>query len=69
MRAKHGMNAKVREFVDSKAKDAFIYLEAERKPCSELYELGYKIKKGSTIKVRAIKVKLRGREILLTNLF
>ncbi len=71
MRTKHGFNPKVREFVDSKAKDTFIYLEADGNHVAELFKLGCKIKKGTTIKVRAIKVKLKGGEIeiLLTNLF
>jgi len=71
MRSKHTMNAHVKEFVNSKSKDAFLFFEADYKQVQELNKLGYKIKIGTKLKVRAIKVKLKTGEIeiLLTNLF
>ncbi|MBK7572710.1 MAG: hypothetical protein IPI10_14205 [Bacteroidetes bacterium] len=45
MRTKHGLNPKVQEFVDSKAKDTFIYLEADGNHVAELFKLGCKIKR------------------------
>ena len=71
MRAKHGMTEKVRAFANSRLKDTFLYFEADNNHVEELNKLGYKIKKGTTLKVRALKVKLKDGEveILLTNLF
>ena len=71
MRAKHGMNDLVREFANSKSKDTFLFFEADNNQVQELNTLGYKIKAGTRLKVRAIKVKLKSGEveILLTNLF
>jgi len=70
MRAKHGMNEDVRKFVKSNVKDSILYFEANRGNVQDLYKLGYKITVGTKLKVRAIKVKLKGGEveILLTNL-
>lgn len=71
MRAKHGMNKCVGEFVNSKLRDSILYFKADKDNVNDLYKLGYKIKIGTKLKVRAIKVKLKGGEIeiLLTNLF
>jgi Transposase DDE domain len=70
MRTKHGMNEQVRTFANSTLKDTFLYFEADNNHVNELYKLGYKVNKGTLLKVRAIKVKLKGGEveILLTNL-
>ncbi len=71
MRSKQDLNENVREFVSSKSRDSILYFEADTDNVRDLYKLGYKIKIGSKLKVRAIKVKLKGgeTEILLTNLF
>jgi hypothetical protein len=71
MRAKRDMSAKVLEFANSGSKDSILYFEADNKNIKDLYDFGYKIKKGTKLKVRALKVKLKGgeTEILLTNLF
>ncbi len=71
MRAKHGMNAHVRAFANSNLKDSILYFEASINNTHDLNNLGYKIKVGTKLKVRAVKVKLKGGEveILLTNLF
>jgi hypothetical protein len=71
MRSKCGLNKEVRQFAESASKDAIIYFEADNNHVQEVLKLGYKIKKGTLLKVRAIKVKLKGGEIeiLLTNLF
>jgi hypothetical protein len=71
MRSKQDMNENIREFVKSKARDSILYFQADKENVQSLYRLGYKIKIGTKLKVRAIKVKLKGgeMEILLTNLF
>lgn len=71
MRAKESMNEEVRAFADSNSRDSILSFEADRNNVRDLYELGYKIKRGTMQKVRAIKVKLKSGEveILLTNLF
>jgi len=71
MRTKHGMNENVREFVNSKSRDSILYFEAGQDNVGDLCKLGYKIEIGTKLKVRAIKIKLKGGEIeiLLTNLF
>lgn len=71
MRCKQDMNNLVKDFVNSKSKDTFLFFEATSDHVQELHKHGYKIKVGTTLKVRAIKVKLKSGEIeiLLTNLF
>lgn len=71
MRAKPDMSKTVAAFANSKKRDAVLTLKANNKNVNELHRLGYKIKKGMELKVRAIKVKLKNgeTEILLTNLF
>ena len=71
MRSKQDMNENIREFVKSKPRDSILYFQADKENVQSLYKLGYKIKIGTKLKVRAIKVKLKGgeMEILLTNLF
>ena len=71
MRSKQDQNENIREFVKLKSKDSILYFEADKKNVLDLNRLGYKIKIGTKLKVRAIKVKLKSGEIeiLLTNLF
>lgn len=71
MRAKHNMNNYVWEFFNSNSRDSILCFEADKDNVQDLFKLGYKIKIGTKLKVRALKIKLKGGEIeiLLTNLF
>ena len=71
MRSKESANMSVAKFASSSAQDQIIEFEATSIHAEEIYKFGIKIKKGDTLKIRAVKVKLPNGdvEILLTNLF
>lgn len=71
MRARSDFSKAIIGFVNSKKTETILTMDADYDHVKDLYKLGYKIKKGTQIKVRAIKVKLHTgeTEILLTNLW
>lgn len=71
MRCSRTFNKQVTAFTNSNNKDQIVEFKASKKAISELYNHGFIINSDTTIKVRLIKVPLKGgtKEILITNLF
>jgi len=71
IRCSKTFNKEVKDFVNSSRNDHVVQFKASKTAISELYKHGFIITGDTTVKVRLIKVMLKGgsKEILITNLF